>query len=150
MTVFLMFIGGGVGSTAGGLKITTFAVLTLTLLASIRGESTVSIFGRRLEDGAPRQALSSLGAYMSISLGGIFVVCLCGAPFKEAFFECVSAVSTVGLSMGMTPSLPLIAHLALILMMFAGRVGTLSVAMALSEKPSSSSLKYPTEKVTIG
>jgi len=148
----LMFIGGASGSTAGGIKITTFAVLLAAVLATIRGEPYVAWFGRRVPDIDVRRALGV--ALLSATI--LFVVILAlelAAPdvtFLHLVFEAVSAFGTVGLTADVTPTLPEPALLLLALTMFVGRLGPLSLVLALAARQRPAAYRPAVESVRIG
>ncbi|WP_432535775.1 TrkH family potassium uptake protein [Kineococcus arenarius] len=133
----LMFIGGGSASTAGGIKVTTFALLLIVVFAEFRGEETVSVFARRVPDRVYRQALAvALVSLAVIVVSTLVVVELSRAPLDATLFEVVSAFATVGLSSGLVATLPDSCQLILALLMFLGRLGpiTLGAALALRER----------------
>jgi len=152
LTMVLMFIGAGSGSTGGGVKMTTFAVLVLNVLAYVQRRPTVDVFNRRLDQETIHKACSSVSMYSMACIAGCMVLCAQGIPLKGALFESVSAIGTVGLTIGITGVLPALSKVAVILMMFAGRLGSLSVAMALAKKatPRQQHLRNVTEKIMIG
>ena len=148
----LMFIGGASGSTAGGIKITTFAILLAAVIATVQGRPHVEAFGRRLPEVDVRRALAV--ALLSIAL--LFVVVLSlevsvpGASFLHLVFEAVSAFGTVGLSADVTPTLPDHALLILAVTMFIGRLGPLSLVLALSLRQRPVAYRPAVESVRIG
>ena len=148
----LMFIGGASGSTAGGIKITTFAILLAAVFATVRGRPHVESFGRRVPDVDVRNALAV--ALLSIAL--LFVVVLAlevtvpGAPSLALVFEAVSAFGTVGYSADLTPTLPESALLILAVTMFVGRLGPLSLVLALSARSRPVPYRAAVESVRIG
>ncbi|ASO21652.1 Ktr system potassium uptake protein B [Actinoalloteichus hoggarensis] len=147
----LMFIGGGSGSTAGGIKVTTFALLAFVIVAEIRGEPTVHVMGRRLASSVQRQALTV--ALLSVGLVMLTTITLLSiTPFSldEVLFESISAVATVGLSTGITADLPPIAQVLMSALMFIGRLGpvTLAAALALRDRPRRYEL--PEERPIVG
>lgn len=142
MTMLLMAVGGSPGSTAGGMKTTTFAVLVLAAWARLRGRHEVSVGGRALPDDAVRRALALWVAGSVLVAGTVLVLAAVemtdaggptsGAdPFLAVLFEAVSAFNTVGLSMGATPELSGVGKGAVILLMYLGRVGPMAAAAAL-------------------
>lgn len=151
LTMVLMFIGGSSGSTAGGIKITTFVVLILGVIANTRHNSEVIVGKRRLEGSLVNKALAIVASYLGIILIGITIVCAI-EPFglTKIAFEVISAVGTVGLSTGITPYLGVISKLVIILTMFAGRVGVLNLVLAISEKKYNPPVKKPVGKILIG
>ena len=151
LTDFLMLIGGSPGSTAGGIKTTTLAVLVLSALASARGRMRVNTFRMSIERETLRQASSILLIYLGMSLTAILAICAI-EPFglKAVTFEVVSAIATVGLSLVLTPQLSAASRVILILLMYAGRIGGLSFVLLFSERRSEPPLDRPTGKILIG
>ncbi|WZL73230.1 TrkH family potassium uptake protein [Clostridiaceae bacterium 35-E11] len=153
-TIILMFIGGSPAGTAGGVKTTTAGVLLWTIISEIRGKADTEVFKKRI----PREIISRSLAI--VGLAGTLVVLVTmllsttenGHSFLEIFFEVVSAFGTVGLSMGITPDLTEIGRILITITMFAGRVGPLTVALALASKKQKNigKYKYPEEKVIVG
>ena len=151
VSMVLMFIGGSPGSTAGGVKTTTVAVFLFSAIRLTRNQETVVAFKRRIDDRIVRQAGSVVFVYLSVVLAGTALICaLEPAGMREVMYEVVSAIATVGLSMGLTPTLGWLSKLILIVMMFAGRLGGLSIFMALGEKNETTLLERPVEKILIG
>ncbi|MBO4695866.1 MAG: Trk family potassium uptake protein [Lachnospiraceae bacterium] len=149
--IVLMLIGGSPGSTAGGLKTTTVAVLFANMTSVVRKKKSAEMFGRRIEDGAVRTAGALLMMYLFLAIGGAGVISLLeGAPVTTCLFETTSAVGTVGLSLGMTPSLGLVSHIILMLMMFFGRVGGLTILFAAISTKGVEVSQYPVEKINVG
>lgn len=151
LTTILMFIGGGSGSTAGGIKVTTFALLGWVMWAEVRGERDVGVFRRRVPTDVQRQALTV--ALMAVGGAvGASMLLLALTPFDlaDVVFESVSALGTVGLSTGITPSLPTTAQLVVTALMFIGRVGppTLFAALVLRERERL--YRRPEERIIIG
>ncbi len=151
VTDLLMLIGGSPGSTAGGLKTTTFAVLILSTLATARHDTHPQIFKRRLPDDALNQATAIFTIYVLVSLVAIILICTlekCDIP--TAAFEVISAIGTVGATKGLTATLTVVSKLIIIGLMFGGRVGGLSLVLSLAEKRENIPLDRPTEKILIG
>ncbi len=147
----LMFIGGGSAGTAGGIKVTTFFLLGLVVWSEIRGERDVAIFRRRIGTRVERQALTIvLLAIGVVGTGTLAILALTDFPFSEVLFETISAFATVGLSTGITASLPPGAQLVIIVLMFVGRVGTITVATALALGGEHKSYRYPEERPIVG
>lgn len=147
----LMFIGGGPAGTAGGIKITTFAVLYFILLTEIRGEGAVNVFGKRLSRAVHRQAITVVLLAVAVVMGAtVFLMLLTDVSLDKLLFEAISAFATVGMSTGITASLPPAGQIALILLMFIGRLGpiTFASALALHERPVL--YEYPKERPIIG
>ena len=151
MTMFLMLVGGSPGSTAGGFKTTTLAVLLLTTAAVFRRRDTAHCFGRRIQDEAVHSATALLVIYLMLALvGGSLICCIDGIPLMGALFESSSAVATVGLSLGYTGGLSTVSRLILILLMYFGRVGGLTVIYAVTVRGTGKISQFPQERITVG
>lgn len=149
--ILLMLIGGSPGSTAGGFKTTTLAVLLLTSFAVFFRKEDVQCFGRRIPSETVKNAATILFLYMSLFLlGGVVISCVDQVPLMGALFETSSAIGTVGLSLGLTPQLSLFSHMLLIILMFWGRVGGLTLIFAVVSGHRFTKSKLPQEKITIG
>jgi trk system potassium uptake protein len=150
-TVVLMFIGGGTAGTAGGIKVMTFAVLVFVIWAEARGEPDVNAMGRRIPTGAQRQALSvvtlALGA---VVIGTLLVTASEPFPLSQALFETVSAFGITGLSTGITPDLSDASRIVLIVLMFIGRLGPITLATALALREKERRFRVPVERPMIG
>lgn len=147
----LMLIGGAPGSTAGGFKMTTIAVLLLCVRAAYRGRESAEAFGRRIPDKSIRNAAAVFMLYILLFVGvGIAITCIDGVGLMPALFEAASAVATVGLSLGITSQLSTISHLLLILLMFFGRVGGLTLIYAVSTGDGPTGARLPMGRVTVG
>jgi trk system potassium uptake protein len=151
ITDVLMFIGGGSAGTAGGIKVTTFALLAFVMLAEIRGEPTVHVLGRRLPAAIQRQALT-------VALAGVGLVMVATLALLEitpidldaVLFETVSAFATVGLSTGITDDLPVAGQLVLVALMFLGRLGPITLASALALREQERRYELPEERTIVG
>lgn len=148
---FLMFVGGGSAGTAGGVKVGTVAVLVLLVLAEARGHSDTEAFGRRVGASAQRQAITvlALGSIMVV-LGTLFLLRVTDFPTDQIIFEVISAFGTVGLSTGITAQLPASGQLVLTLLMFIGRVGTITLATSLVLGERRMPYRYPEEHPIVG
>lgn len=151
LTTILMLIGGSPGSTAGGMKTTTLAVLILSAISVFKRRETIRCFGRRIDIEAVRSAATVLLMYLTLFLTGGFIISQVeGLPMLTCLYETASAIGTVGLTLGITPSLSLPSQIVLMILMFMGRVGGLTlVYAALSEKRRYIST-MPKEKITVG
>lgn len=151
LTNILMVIGGSPGSTAGGIKTTTLAVLVLSIIASAKKDNEITVFKRSLDDSTVKQAASVLFLYLATLLCSVILICAF-EPYglKEIIFEVSSAIATVGLTMGITTELSAASHLILTFLMFFGRVGGMSFMLMLSERKSYVPLKRPKDKILIG
>ncbi len=150
LTTLLMLTGGSPGSTAGGFKTTTLAVLLLSAFAVFHRRGNAQCFGRRLPESAVRSGCAILLLYLLLFLaGGTFIACLDGVPLLDALFEAASAIGTVGLSTIGTANLSTPSHLILISLMYIGRVGGLTLIYAVTTGGTTSA-QYPQEPVTVG
>ncbi|SFD71830.1 TrkH family potassium uptake protein [Massilia yuzhufengensis] len=147
----LMFIGGGSASTAGGVKVATVAVLFLLVVAEARGHSDTEAFGRRVGASAQRQAVTVLviGSIL-IVLGTLALLRMTDFPTDQIIFEVIAAFSTAGLSTGITAQLPVAGQLVLLLLMFFGRVGTITLATSLVMGERRMPYRYPEEHPIVG
>lgn len=151
ITDLLMLIGGSPGSTAGGLKTTTFAVLILSTIATARHDTHPEIFKRRLSKDALSQATAIFTIYVMVSLIAVVMVStLENCDVTTAAFEVISAIGTVGATKGLTPTLCTASKLIIMGLMFGGRVGGLSLVLSLAEKKENVPLDRPSEKILIG
>ena len=151
LTIILMLIGGSPGSTAGGVKTTTAAVLAANTAAAARRRKYPRLFGRRIEEGTIKTASALLVLYLFNTLAGAFVISLKeGLPIGPCLFETASAIGTVGLSMGITPSLGRVSRLILMSLMFFGRVGGLTLLYAALRRTRNDEALYPAEKIAVG
>jgi trk system potassium uptake protein TrkH len=147
----LMFIGGGSAGTAGGVKITTFFVLLLIVWSEVRGYADVEFKGRRLANQAQRQALTILVLSAgTVVVATMVIVPMTPIPFEKVVFEVISAFATVGLSTGITADLPPAAQLVLVFLMFAGRVGIVTLAAAIAVNVVRRSYRFPEERPIVG
>lgn len=148
----LMFIGGGSASTAGGIKITTFLLLAFVIWSELRGEADVTIANRRIAESTQRQAVTvALLGVALVATGTLALIMLTdNVPFDRALFEVTSAFATVGLSTGITPSLPPAAQTVLIVLMYVGRVGTIAVGTAIALNTRRRLYRYPEERPLVG
>jgi potassium uptake TrkH family protein len=147
----LMFIGAGPASTSGGIKVTTFAVLGFVIWAEVRGQHDVNAFGRRLPRGLVRQAITI--ALLSVGLvifAALALVTMMDVTLTPALFEATSAFGTVGLSTGITPEVPTLGRVLLVLVMLAGRVGPITFVSALALRRRDLPYRYPEERPIIG
>ena len=152
MTIFLMFIGAGSGSTAGGIKITTFAVLVATVWSQIKGKEDVVLFRRRI-------VIETILKALTVALCGLSIVVVMtmllsitekGHDFMMYLFEATSAFGTVGLSMGLTPELSPIGRILIIFTMFAGRLGPLTIAFAITKRRKPDAFRHLKGNIMIG
>ena len=151
LIIILMLIGGSPGSTAGGMKTTTAAVLFANAMAIVRRKRDPRLFGRRIEDSTVKTASTLLVLYLFLTVAAAFIISIFDKiPIGVCIFETASAIGTVGLSLGITPSLSLPAHLILIVLMFLGRVGGLTLLYAAISSKGVEMSQYPVEKINVG
>lgn len=152
LTIILMYIGGSPGSTAGGLKTATFGIIVLTVVSVIKGREDTELFGRRLSKELVYRAFAIL--IISFSLVVVVTMLLCITQPKEQFidllYEATSAFATVGLTTGVTQRLNFIGKIIIMITMYFGRVGPLTVALALTNKRKNKGYRYPETKILIG
>lgn len=147
---FLMIIGGSPGSTAGGFKTTTLAVLFAAAMSVYRKKESPDLFKRRLDNVIVKKAAAIFVLFLTLLFGGtVFLNTYENIPFTDSLFEVASAVGTVGLTVGLTPDLSTPSHIMLIIMMFAGRVGALTLFFAATSDRKTN-IKLPTEDITVG
>ena len=156
LTLILMFIGGSSGSTAGGIKVGTFAVIIMGMIGVFRGHRDINIGSkRRIEYSLLSQALAIFAACLMMVMLATLTICAIEpdkeiTKFTDVLFECVSAMGTVGLTRGLTPNLSVASKIILIFLMYAGRVGILTLALALGEKRTPSGVRKPVDSLLIG
>ena len=142
---------GSPGSTAGGMKTTTAAVLVACAVAVFRRRENGRFFGRRIADDTVKNAITVFLMYVSLFLlGGMIISRVEGLPILTCLFETASAIGTVGLTLGITPGLHLISKLILISLMFLGRIGGLTLIFATLSANKNTLSKLPLEKITVG
>ncbi|SDK42347.1 potassium uptake protein, TrkH family [Arthrobacter sp. ov407] len=147
----LMFAGGGSASTAGGIKVTTIAVMFLAITAEARGDADVKIYGRTIPEGTMRVAISVIVAGATlVSVSALLLLQISHASLDRVLFETISAFATVGLSTNLSAELPPSGVYVLALLMFAGRVGTVTLAAGLALRQRSQLYHYPEERPIIG
>ncbi|HEY0169238.1 MAG TPA: potassium transporter TrkG [Jatrophihabitans sp.] len=147
----LMFIGGGPAGTAGGLKVTTFAVLYFIIYSELRGDGAVNALGKRLPRSTHRQAATvALLAVAVVVTSTVALLIMTEFSLDRILFEVISAFATVGLSTGITPDLPVAGQLILVLLMFLGRVGPVTLASALALRHTTRLYELPKEQPIIG
>lgn len=149
--IILMFIGGSPGSTGGGIKTTTFGTLMLTTISVIRGEKDVVAYRKRISDDIINRSLAIATIGIILIIGVSFVLTVTeSATFLDVLFETTSAFATVGLTRGITPSLTGLGKIILILTMYAGRVGPLTMAFAFAKQNAHKGFKYSDGNIMVG
>lgn len=151
MMIVLMLIGGSPGSTAGGIKTTTAAVLCANVISTVRRRRSTQLFGRRIDDETVRQSATLLMIYPLFVLAAAQVISFIeDIPIGPCIFETASAIGTVGLSLGITPSLGTVSHMLLIMLMFFGRVGALTIMFAATSRDGLEVSQCPFAKIHVG
>ncbi len=152
LTILLMFVGGSPGSTAGGLKTTTMGILLFTVICVIKGREDTEIFMKKISKDIVYKSLTLvfIGLSLIITVTMILSYTEVGASFIELLYETVSAFTTAGLTLGLTPNLSIIGKVLIIFMMYLGRVGPLTVVLALTREKRDNGIKYPEGKILIG
>ncbi len=150
--ICLMLVGGSTGSTAGGMKTTTLAVLLLSIGATFRRKKSIECFGRRVDDDTLRTASCVLMLYLGLTIfSALLISSVESLPILTTLFETASAIATVGLSLGITPELSSLSEIVLTLLMIFGRVGSITILLAFaSNRMATPPSKLPLEKVQIG
>ena len=149
--ILLMLIGGSPGSTAGGMKTTTFTVLILNAIATFRSQENAGAFGRRLEYHVIKNAATIAMLYFTLFFcGGVAISVYEGLPLLDCLYEAASAVGTVGLTLGVTPGLHVFSQVVLIILMYLGRVGGLTLIYAVFSGRNKGNAKLPLDKITVG
>lgn len=152
--IILMFIGASPGSTGGGIKTSTFMVLALTILAIIRGKRDTELMGRRVPQSIIIRSLAIMVISVIVVITATFLLTITehelNRDFLALLFEAASAFGTVGLSMALTPELSVMGKLIIILVMYIGRLGPLTLVLALAQKNDKQKYRYPEEKIMIG
>ena len=149
--IFLMMIGGSPGSTAGGMKTTTLAVLVANAAATFRQRESAQFFGRRIECGVVKTAATVVTMYLALFLGGaIFISVYENLPLSLCLYETASAVGTVGLTLGITPQLHIPSQMVLIMLMYLGRVGGLTLIYAAVSGKRAGTAKLPLDRIAVG
>lgn len=149
--IVLMLIGGSPGSTAGGMKTTTFVVLLANFIATIFQKEDAQMFGRRMEESAVKTAATIFFMYAALFFTGAVILSIYERlPLSACLYETASAVGTVGVTLGITPKLHLLSQLVLIVLMFLGRVGALTLIFAAISTRTHSFAKLPQEKIAVG
>lgn len=151
MTIILMLIGGGSGSTAGGIKMTTIFILVVTMCSVLKQDKEVAVFKKRIEPDIIKNAVAvfALDIFLFI-VGSMIISGIEGFSLKETMFECASAVATVGLTLGITPHLGIISKILLICMMYFGRVGGITLIFAAVTPKKNGNARYPKDQVAVG
>ena len=151
LTIILMFIGGGSGSTAGGVKMATIFVLLLHLRSTLTRSMGTNIYGRRIDDATVTKAAALLCTYLFCSLAATLAICsMQNFAIGDTLFEVVSAICTVGMSTGITGELNLASQMIIAFLMYIGRLGSLSFALSFTDHKKTAHIMQPIEHINIG
>lgn len=151
LTIILMLIGGGSGSTAGGIKMSTIFILCVTMFSVLKQDREVAVFKKRIEPDIIKNAVAVFVLDMVLFIvGSMLISGMEGLSLKETMFECASAVATVGLTLGITPHLGIISKILLICMMYIGRVGGITLIFAAVAPKNNGNARYPKDQVAVG
>lgn len=149
--IMLMLVGGSPGSTAGGMKTTTLAVILANAVCVFRHRDSARFFGRRVSEDTVRSAATILAMYLVLFIAGALIISrVDGLPLLTCLFETASAIGTVGLTLGITPGLSQLSRAILIFLMYMGRVGGLTLIFAATAPNQGVSARYPQGKLTVG
>ena len=151
--ILLMFIGGASGSTAGGVKVATFGILVYTVWCISVGKKHTKVFGRSISDNSFARATAVICVQLAVALIGVLIINASSRlPMMDIIYEAVSAISTVGVTTGITPELSAISKIAVMILMYFGRIGVLTVTYAVMSNQSAveSSVRYPDANMPIG
>lgn len=147
----LMFIGGGSGSTAGGIKVTTFAILAMAVVAEARGHADVDVLGRRLSSATVRQAIAVVTVAVALMIvSTLLLLRISELPLDDVLFEVISALGTVGLSTGITGALPDAGQYLVVVLMFLGRIGSIALVTALALRTQNRAYRNPEGRPIVG
>lgn len=151
ITIVLMLIGGAPGSTAGGMKITTVVILVISMVSLFQRKRDPAVLGKRIT----QDTVISAGAVFTFDLllflsSSIFISCVEKLPLMSTMFECASAVATVGLSLGLTPTLSAVSKVVLIMIMYLGRIGAMTMVYAAVSRKDDGNGRYPKENIAVG
>lgn len=152
LTMAYMFIGGSPGSTAGGVKTTTLGIVIFTLISVLKGREDAEVYHRKLSQSTVYRAVAVFLLGITIVVLGVMILSISevSASFEVILYEVLSAFGTVGLSQGLTPSLSVVGRITLAIIMYLGRVGPLTVMLALAGRQGKANIKYPEGKLLIG
>lgn len=151
LSIILMFIGGSPGSTAGGVKTTTIAVFLLSLLCVARNNDDVVVFKRKINQKFVVQSAAIIGIHIIIASIAVFFICYMETEnMRDIIYESISAISTVGISTGITPDFTIVSKLFIAGLMYTGRIGGMTIVLAIAEKSNKVKLERPEEKILIG
>ncbi|MDE7028911.1 MAG: Trk family potassium uptake protein, partial [Lachnospiraceae bacterium] len=152
LTMVMMFVGGSPGSTAGGVKTTSMGVLLFYAVAMVLNREDINLFGRRLTDEVVKKAnaVVIINATLAIAATAAIMALQPLLNFEDVLFEVLSAIGTAGMTVGITRDLNSISRVIIIVLMYCGRLGSLSFALVFAQKSTSASVRQPQEKIIVG
>ena len=152
LTIMLMFVGGSPGGTAGGVKTTTAGILIMTVISVFRNDEDTKLYNRTVSKALVYKAFVIFTIAMALVIAETMILSFteAGASLEYILYEVVSAFATVGLSLGLTPELSVIGKLLIAITMYIGRVGVLTLFLALSNRKNGNAIKYPEAKILVG
>jgi trk system potassium uptake protein TrkH len=152
LTMLLMFVGGSPGSTAGGVKTTTIVVLMAYAVAMVRNRQDINFFGRRLTEDVVKKANAVVIINMTLAMTAVIIIMVLqpSIAFENILFEVLSAIGTAGMTTGITRDLCVVSKLIIILLMYCGRLGSLSFALVFAQKKQQADIRQPQEKIIVG
>jgi trk system potassium uptake protein TrkH len=152
LTMLLMFVGGSPGSTAGGVKTTTIVVLMAYAVAMVRNRQDINFFGRRLTEDVVKKANAVVIINMTLAMTAVIIIMVLqpNIAFENILFEVLSAIGTAGMTTGITRDLCVVSKLIIILLMYCGRLGSLSFALVFAQKKQQADIRQPQEKIIVG
>lgn len=149
--IILMFIGGSPSSTAGGVKTTTLGIILLAVFSIVRGHKDTEAFGRKISTSLVKKAMAVVALSLTVTFISIIILTVVQeGDFLDLLYECISAIGTVGLSRALTPDLNVFGKIVIIVTMYAGRVGPISLALFFNSKKYINVRSFPTEKISVG
>ena len=151
LTIVLMFIGGSPGSTAGGIKTTTMAVMIIYIVSYMRGSNGCNVFGRKISSEVIKKAGMVLIINLVLGLTAVIaILATSNMKMDDVLFEVYSAISTVGMTTGITRDLNTVGRIIIIIMMYCGRIGSMTFVLSFVHRPDKANIELPEEKVIIG
>ena len=151
LCLFLMFIGGSPSGTAGGVKTTTLGIILLAVFSIVRGHKDTEAFGRKISTSLVKKAMAVVALSLTVTFISIIILTVVQeGDFLDLLYECISAIGTVGLSRALTPDLNVFGKIVIIVTMYAGRVGPISLALFFNSKKYINVRSFPTEKISVG
>lgn len=151
LTIVLMFIGGSPGSTAGGIKTTTMAVMIIYIVSYLRGSNGCNVFGRKISSEVIKKAGMVLIINLVLGLTAVLaILATSNMKMDDVLFEVYSAISTVGMTTGITRDLNTAGRIIIIIMMYCGRIGSMTFVLSFVHRPGKANIELPEEKVIIG